>query len=412
MKLKGFVKPKIFNRNRRQKISQLSFSEMRIAEKKSVKNRVSGVVDFVTNIPKYLVKKWRKFFNFLTGLVAKSLTLTTKIKGFVTIKLIWGRGRLARPFIYFGTLILIISVFLTGGVFQKNLIVLSSAEQDVFVASSSDIVPQPILVSTAEPNTKFRETVVTHTVKSGDTLSSIGKKYGVTVDTIRYANNISDTGYLKVGQDLSIPPINGVVYEVEANDTIDSIAEEYGIAAQAIADFNYLAPPFNLKTGDELVLPNADIPQPVPAVVVAPPSNNAGQYGGSDYTFVPNAGSGASGSGSFAWPTPSRLITQYFSWYHPAIDIAVPGPIVAADSGVVVRSGWWANGYGFAVQIDHRNGFVTTYAHMSTLDVSVGQDVGKGQKIGYMGSTGRSTGPHVHFTIQRNGQFLNPLEFY
>lgn len=385
---------------------------MRIAEKRSFRSRFSGIIDFVTFIPVYIQKKWNKLTRFIATAFGKLMQFVFKIKGFVTVKLIWGRGKLARPFIYFGTLILITAVFLTGGVFQKNLIVLSSDERDVFVASQSDIVPQPVLVSTAAPNTKIRDTIVNHTVKPGDTLSSIGQKYGVTIDTIRYANNISDTGYLKVGQELEIPPVNGVVHTVEAGESIESIAEEYNIAAQAIADFNYLVAPYKLTEGMELVLPNADIPQPAPAVVVAPPSNNAQQYGGDAYTFIPNANSGPAGSGAFVWPTTSHYISQYFSWYHPALDIAIPGPIIAADDGVVVRSGWWANGYGFAIQIDHRNGYVTTYAHMSRLDVSVGQSVSQGQTIGYMGSTGRSTGPHVHFTIQYNGQYLNPLDFY
>jgi murein DD-endopeptidase MepM/ murein hydrolase activator NlpD len=390
-------------------ISQLSFSEMRIAEKKSVKHRLGGFFAFVNYFPRYTNRKFRKLINFFAFVAKRLVSILFQLKGFITIKLIWGRGKLARPFLYLGVLLLVALVFLTGGVFQKNLIVLSSEEKDVFVSSKSDIIPQPVLVATADPDTKVRDTVITHTVKSGDTLGSIGKKYGVTTETLRYANNLSDIGYLKVGQELEIPPVNGVVYTVKSGETIESIADDFNVATQAIADFNYLASPFILKEGMELVLPNADIPQPIVAVPVV--AQGPG-YTGADYTFIPNAGSGNSGSGNFVWPTPSHLITQYFSWYHPAIDIAVPGPIFAADSGVVVRSGWWANGYGFAVQIDHRNGYVTTYAHMSRLDVSVGQNIGRGETIGHMGSTGRSTGPHVHFTVQRNGVFVNPLEFF
>lgn len=387
---------------------------MRIAEKRSFKFKFAGVIDFVTFIPFYFRKKWSKLTRFIANVTASFTQFVFKIKGFVTVKLIWGRGRLARPFIYFGTVVLITVVFLTGGVFQKDLIVLSSDERDVFVASQSDIVPQPVLVSTAAPNTKLRDTTVTHTVKPGDTLSSIGQKYGVTIDTIRYANNISDTGYLKVGQDLEIPPVNGIVHTVKAGESIESIAKDFNIAPQAIADFNYLVAPYKLTKGMELVLPNTRIPKPTPVVVATSgnTNNTTNQYGADAYTFIPNAESGPAGSGQFVWPTTSHYISQYFSSYHRAIDIAIPGPIFAADDGVVIRSGWWTNGYGFAIQIDHRNGYVTTYAHMSRLDVNVGQSVSKGQTIGFMGSTGRSTGPHVHFTIQYNGKHLNPLQFY
>ena len=109
------------------------------------------------------------------------------------------------------------------------------------------------------------------------------------------------------------------------------------------------------------------------------------------------------------------MISQGFSWYHKGIDIANPNypPIVAADSGVVTVAGWVDNtGYGNRVMIDHGNGYITLYGHMSRVSVSVGQRVGKGQLIGYVGSTGRSTGPHVHFEIRNSGGgFNNPFGF-
>ena len=79
------------------------------------------------------------------------------------------------------------------------------------------------------------------------------------------------------------------------------------------------------------------------------------------------------------------------------------------DKGKIIRAGWWTGGYGNAVQIDHGNGYISTYAHMSVISVSTGEDIEKGQKIGEIGSTGRSTGPHLHLTIQIEGKYLNPL---
>ncbi len=404
--------------NKKPKIRQLAFSELRIKQKKSFFNRFSFFIEFISFLPIYIKKKYAKAQNLFYLSFSNTFRVWELIKNYVLIKLIWGRGKLGRPLIHLGTLFLAGIVFLTGSAFQENFIVLSNQEQNAFVTSTGDIVPQPIIVSVSKPSS-VRNSVITYTVKPGDTLSSIGKKFGVTVDTIRYANNLTNIGYLKTGQKLEIPPVNGVVYKVKSGDTIARIAKKFKISEQAIADFNYLAKPFTLKEGQELILPDANIPSPIRTYVAIksptgvpssiPPS---GVYSGSAYTYIPYASKGKKGTGSFRWPTNSRVITQYFSWYHPAIDIAIYSPIYASDSGVVIRSGWWSGGYGLAIQIDHRNGYVTTYAHMSKLNVSVGQEVTKGQVIGLMGSTGRSTGTHVHFTIQYKGRFVNPLDFF
>mgnify|MGYP005846154809 CR=1 FL=1 len=411
MKLPKFNIVNLIKQLRQQQITQLSFSELRIAQNKSAAKKFMPLINFLVYIPWYFAKKYKKFTAFLVWVFSQSLYLVFKIKNFVIVKLIWGRGKLTKPILHIGTLLFICIVFLTGDVFQKDLIVLSSEEQELFVSSESDIVPQTVVLKTSV-GSKLRDTVTIYTVKPGDTLSTIGRRFGVTTGTIRYANNMGQSDFLMVGQKLSIPPVSGVVYKVAKGDTIKTIASKFAVSEQAVADFNYLAAPFTLSEGQELILPDAKIPQPIFAYNSQPGINPPGGYDTSAYGFIPQAVSGKQGSGQFVWPTPSRYISQYFSWYHPAIDIAIPGPIFAADAGVVVRSGWWAGGYGFAIQIDHRNGFVTTYAHMSRLDVSVNDSVDRGQIIGLMGSTGRSTGPHLHFTIQKNGQYLNPLEFY
>ena len=127
--------------------------------------------------------------------------------------------------------------------------------------------------------------------------------------------------------------------------------------------------------------------------------------------MTPNAGTVAA-SGQFVWPT-QGTITQRFSWYHPGLDIAnrsLP-TTVAADSGRVIYAGWDASGYGYMVLVDHGNGYKTRYAHMSQIMVISGQTIGRGQAVGKMGSTGRSTGPHLHFEIYLNGVRVNPLSY-
>jgi murein DD-endopeptidase MepM/ murein hydrolase activator NlpD len=106
-----------------------------------------------------------------------------------------------------------------------------------------------------------------------------------------------------------------------------------------------------------------------------------------------------------------RFVTQYFTYYHNGIDIGGYSPIYASDGGRVVLSGWDPWGLGYRVKIDHGNGFATTYGHMSRIDVSVGQDVVRGQVIGQTGNTGNSFGTHLHFIIQQGGRHLNPLSF-
>jgi murein DD-endopeptidase MepM/ murein hydrolase activator NlpD len=135
---------------------------------------------------------------------------------------------------------------------------------------------------------------------------------------------------------------------------------------------------------------------------------SSGVYGGG---ACPGGYDGLYGSGAFIWPTINHTISGNDYWSgHLAIDIgaALGEPISAADSGVVVFAGWATGGYGNTVAIDHGNGYSTLYAHLSSINVSCGRSVAQGQTIGYGGSTGNSTGPHLHFEIRYQGGFVNP----
>jgi len=390
---------------RKQRASQLSFSQLRIksASGKKVREMFSMMRHFVNAFSYYLLYRMGSLFKLIRKTFLGSLSLGFNLKNIAVGRLIWSRGRLGKPLANILIIILALSVFLTGGIFQSKFVAASNVETE-FISGSNDIIPEPILARTETPADRIREDYIEYTVQGGETLSSIGQKFGVTVESIRYANDLVSLDYLKVGQKLLIPPVSGVIHTVKAGDSLDSLASKYAVATQAIVDFNYLdGPPFVLSVGQKLIIPGAKIP----ALVVPTPIPS---YGTEAYGQIPYAQVGVKGSGQFVWPARYRIITQYFSWYHPAIDIAkAPSPIYAADSGTVIRAGWWANGYGFAVQIDHGNGYVTTYAHMSIIEVSVGEEVDRGEVIGQMGSTGNSTGPHVHFTVQFNGRFIDPL---
>lgn len=249
----------------------------------------------------------------------------------------------------------------------------------------------------------FRDRVIEYEVKQGDSLSTIAEKFGITVDTIRWQNDLASRDSIKIGQALEILPVTGVSHKVSKGDTVYSIAKKYDVDPQGIVNYPFNTfvndETFELAIGQTVIVPEGVKPEAIPWSPVARVRQ-----------VTPDAGSVVA-SGSFVWPTQGR-ITQNYSWYHQALDIAnrQSPPILAADSGKVIVAGWVDNyGYGNRVVIDHGNGTRTLYAHLSRIDVVVGQSVNRGDRLGIMGTTGRSTGIHLHFEVIRNGAHLNPL---
>ena len=250
---------------------------------------------------------------------------------------------------------------------------------------------------------KVRDQVEEYIVQEGDTVSTISDKFDISIDTIRWQNNLKSQDAIKVGQVLEILPVTGISHKVQKGDTVYSIAKKYDTSAQAVVDFPYNTfvndETFELAIGQNVVVPDGV----KPAEILWSPIARVRKV-------TPNAGTVVA-SGAFVWPA-GGTITQGFSWYHKGIDIANNGApaILAADAGRVVVAGW-PDGYGFGnrVIIDHGNGFRTLYAHLSQIWVVPGQTVNRGDALGKMGSTGRSTGIHLHFEVLQNGVYLNPL---
>lgn len=259
------------------------------------------------------------------------------------------------------------------------------------------------LIRIARPFTLIPERprldIITHTVQAGDTLYAIAATYGISAETVMWANGMElNPDLLRLGQELTILPVSGVYHTVEAGETVESIAKKYKTTTGAILGFegNRLNPRNPALTpGQKLIVPGGSKPPVVRRVQV--------------YTG-PVPANARKGTGRFVWPT-SGVITQFFLPLHPGLDIGAPTgtPVKASDSGYVVVAGWNDYGYGNYVVIDHGNGFQTLYAHLSRYFVNAGDVVGQGTVIGLVGSTGRSTGPHLHFEINQNGVARNPM---
>ena len=259
--------------------------------------------------------------------------------------------------------------------------------------------------------------VRTYKVKSGDTLTGIASTFGISMMTIWWANDLQSKDALHVGQELSIPPVTGIVVTVTAADTLDSLAQRYDVDPNDILVENQLTDP-NLVVGQVLVIPGAlgkGIPTPKP---VSRPSN-----GGSGGGIISRGG--ASGptnytGGRLMWPVVGggNYISQYYHYGHYAIDIAADygSTVRAAAGGTVVFAGWKSNGGGYQVWISHGSNLYTTYNHMSAISVGYGQSVGAGQQVGRIGQSGDATGPHLHFEVWRGpvwsgGSRMNPLAY-
>lgn len=323
------------------------------------------------------------------------------------------RGRMQKYFFHASMLGLVMIGLISSGIFGSDAIVVKS-----FPGVGE---PDPTIIETFDPNAsglslkslvdfktsisdKPRSEIIEYEVENGDTLSTIAQKFGVSQETIKWANGMDSVDSIKPGQKLKILPVSGVAHTVKPGDTLESVAKIYDTGSQGILDFPFNDVPddFKLQVGQVLIVPDG-----VPPAARATPRPKPRML----FAQGPQSTYSAPGGGNFMWPANGSL-SQYFAWYHPGIDIANRGapPVFAADGGTVVVAGWPDNyGYGNRVVLDHGNGYQTLYAHLSNIYVSVGQSISRGQSVGQMGSTGRSTGTHLHLEIRYKGIAVNPL---
>lgn len=370
------------------------------------------------NTPKEDLQELAKFLAIYQARKTRKLAEGLEaVKSFTVTLLMHRRGRFQKYFWHASVAALTAVGIIASGTFGGAELVESSfpgmGAQDPRYIETFDPFASGISLETltrfrTDISDKPRSEIIEHTVEGGETLSSIGVKYGVSSESIMWANSLTDEKGIKPGQKLKILPVSGVAHKVVSGDSLESVAKKYSAESQAIVDFpfNDIPDDFKLKVGQVLIVPDG-----IPPEVKNPPKPKIQpQYIAKGITTSPTFT--APGGGNFIWPASFVYVSQYFAWYHPGLDLANPGApaIIAADGGTVVVAGWPDNyGYGNRVVIDHGNGYQTLYAHLSNVYVSSGQRISRGQSIGQMGSTGRSTGIHLHFEISFKGASLNPL---
>ena len=278
---------------------------------------------------------------------------------------------------------------------KANDLQISSPTSSESIALDADVFQTSI-------SSKPRDKNIDYTVEKGDTLSTIAEKFDISVATIRWANDLINDN-ISVGDSLKIIPVTGIAHKVAKGESVYTIAKKLDTDPQKIVDFpfNDFANPetFSLVEGQILIVPDGVKPAEQPTF--------------RRQVFIASGPVTISGLG-FTWPV-RGIVSQFAAWYHMAIDIAASGgsPVVAAQNGVVelVSAGTWDGGYGDNIYV--RNGDVQThYAHLAGINVSVGQSVTAGSTVlGWIGMTGRTTGPHVHFEIRKAGVLVNPLPY-
>jgi len=278
-------------------------------------------------------------------------------------------------------------------------------EETASLTQGGSAVIKPEIAATSKIK-RQREDIVYYTVSHGDSVSTIAQDFEVSVNTILWENNLSAYSLIRPGDKLAILPLTGITHQVASGENLSGISQKYDIEESQILEINKLRDAGKLAAGQKLIIPGGK-------------KITYSSYSSPSYTGISAIKElmGASGAqpvsgNKMNWPTDGHRITQYYSWRHYGIDIAnkTGTQIYAADAGTIEYIGW-GTGYGNQIVINHGGGKKTRYAHLSKFYAVKGEQVSKGQAIGAMGSTGWSTGSHLHFEVIINGAKYNPLNY-
>lgn len=361
-------------------------------------------IDSVVSVCADFLGFWKFFFSYLKKKIIFLSFGFEKYKNNLVKLFTIKRGRYNRPFLHIAAMGVlgigvVVSPYLadTYPIFenQNNRLQMASSNTKESIEVSSDVFQT---IKSVKP----RDKIIEYTVEKGDTVSTIAEKFGISAQTIRWENDLTNDN-ITVGDVLRILPVTGIAHKVAKGETVYSIAKKFDTEAQKVVDFPFNdfanAETFSLVEGQILIVPDGIKPAEQPIY--------------RRQVYIVSGPVSISGMG-FTWPA-RGAISQFSSWYHTALDIAAPynTPIVAAHNGVVsaINIGTWDSGYGTNVYITNGD-VVSHYAHLSGVNVSVGQQVTAGSSVlGWMGLTGRTTGPHLHFELRKGGVLVNPLPY-
>ena len=278
---------------------------------------------------------------------------------------------------------------------RLGALALAKPQPALVAHAATDLTERAVVIARGAPVTSLRQDppgLQVHAVASGETLLSIAAQYGITPQTLAYNNGIKDTSDLRAGQSVVIPPIDAAIHVVQDGETVAGIAASFGADADTVRTVNSVAfEPADVTTGRVLLIPMPEGRYPGFRLVVKDAPR----------VFAPR----------IRWPT-EGIVTQLFSQVHTGIDIAAPygSAVVASDSGTVTEVGWRGPG-GLSVCVLLDWGLEVCDYHLSATQVELGERVLVGQRIASVGSSGVSTGPHVHWEARTNGVLVDPMTY-
>lgn len=289
-------------------------------------------------------------------------------------------------------------------ILQANFspITLSTTDSGGVITDNDSMTASLVIYNDEDVVVPDRDIISTYIVQSGDSISEIADMFSVSPNTIRWANNIAPKESIKVGQKLVILPITGVRHKVVKGDTLSSVAKKYKSDADDIASYNGLESGEKLIVDEYIIIPNGEMN--IPSEQIKKKTSSSPKPSSVD----PNSPKITVSGSYYSKPVVNGILTQGYHDHYNALDISLPrakamgAPILAAASGsvIVAKPSGYNGGYGHMVIIQHDNGTQTLYAHLSNVSVSVGDQINRGEVLGGMGNTGRSTGPHLHFEVR------------
>ena len=266
---------------------------------------------------------------------------------------------------------------------------LSNETLDLNIVENTALAPSTPYIAELENEDYSTGELEIYVVRAGDTVAIVAELFGVSTDTILSANDLSKGDKLKTGDILLILPFSGVEHTVAKGDTLKGLSTKYKVDIENILDANHLDTNFKLVVGTEILIPGANM-----LTETKPKStSNVASKGSSKVPSV---------AGYFVNPVPSAVKSRGIKPGHKGVDLAAPTGTkirASADGVVLIARNGYNGGFGNYVVVQHPNGVKTLYAHMSKLGTSPGAKVSQGETIGYVGNTGRSTGPHLHFEV-------------